>query len=77
MFCQNEDGWTALHEACCSGHAELIQLLLSRGANVNARCRDSATPLHKAARSGCEAIICILLASGADPAAVDKVQELP
>ena len=73
---QNEDKWTALHEACCSGLAEVLSLLLARGADVHARCADGATPLHKAAHSGCRPIIKALLAAGADIAAEDKASNL-
>ena len=75
MHRQNEDGWTALHEACCSGVAEAIQSLLSRGADVNARCKDSSTPLHKAARCGSKYIVTALLRAGADLKAQDKVSD--
>lgn len=69
---QNEDGWTALHEACCSGTAELIAPLLSKGADVNARCKDGSIPLHKAARCGSKPIVIALLKRGADTKAKDK-----
>jgi ankyrin repeat protein len=39
MLCLRQDarGWTALHAVCASGHLEAVGLLLSHGANVNAR----------------------------------------
>ncbi len=40
-------GWTPLHRAAEQGHAELCELLLDRGANVNARHAETGwTPLH-------------------------------
>jgi ankyrin repeat protein len=32
----NDDGLSALHNACCDGHISAAQLLLDKGANVNA-----------------------------------------
>ncbi len=69
---QNEDGWTALHEACCSGAAEAVAPLLAKGADVKTRCKDGSTPLHKAARCGSKAIVSSLLRAGADLKARDK-----
>ena len=63
-------GWTPLHEACNHGHKEVVDLLLSKGANVNDRggpmC-DGVTPLLDAASNGCLDIISILLDRGASP----------
>jgi uncharacterized protein len=47
----------------------LVDLLLARGAHVNARRRDGMTALHSAAYRGHLRIIRGLLASGADPTA--------
>ncbi|KAH0545790.1 ankyrin repeat domain-containing protein 27-like isoform X1 [Cotesia glomerata] len=45
----NARGETALHYACAIGLAELIQILLDAGANVNARTTNkNRTPLHVA-----------------------------
>lgn len=37
------DGRTALHIAACEGHVEVVQLLLSRKANIDARDRWGST----------------------------------
>src|SRR6059036_804266 len=50
----SHDGWTPLHLASFFGHREIAKLLLARGADVNARSRNTRfakenTPLHAAA----------------------------
>ncbi|MBA0768384.1 hypothetical protein Gotri_017186, partial [Gossypium trilobum] len=37
------DGRTALHVAACEGHVEVVKLLLSRNANIDARDRWGST----------------------------------
>ena len=44
-----------------------FELLLAKGANVNAKCRDIGTPLHSVARSGNLDAALLLLKNGADP----------
>ena len=39
-----QSGWTALHKACRSGHKKVIQLLLSRGSDINKT--KHVSPLH-------------------------------
>jgi uncharacterized protein len=46
---------------------DLVNLLLSSGANVNARRRDGLTALHSAAYRGHRRVMDMLLAHGADP----------
>ena len=31
---QNKDGWTPLHSACCSGHKEIVEMLIRAGADI-------------------------------------------
>lgn len=38
-------GWTPLHEACNHNHPEIVEYLLEKGANVDAKCK-TITPLH-------------------------------
>jgi tetratricopeptide (TPR) repeat protein len=70
----NREGkeWAALHYAAFNGHAEIVDFLLGRGADVNALSTNGSTPLMMAAREGKEAIAKTLLASGAR---VDVVNE--
>ncbi len=45
------DGWTPLHSAASQGHAELVRLLLERGADPDARLRGGLTARDLAAQS--------------------------
>jgi len=74
-------GWTPLHDAAWSGHGEIVELLLDRGANVNARGGKyedyHTTPLHLAAREGHSEITTLLLNHGADLNAEDSSGDTP
>ena len=63
-------GYTALHYAAQRNHAAVCNLLLNRGALVNASAC-GATPLHRAAHAGAKDAVAVLLARGGDPSAVD------
>ncbi|HSR97087.1 MAG TPA: ankyrin repeat domain-containing protein [Kofleriaceae bacterium] len=62
-------GWSALHLAAFSGVPGAVQLLLDRGAEVNARARSKFknTPLQAALLAGQLATAKLLLDRGADP----------
>jgi ankyrin repeat protein len=55
--------------AAAGGHAEVVTLLLARGADANAADRAGVTPLMLAANLGHTTIVDALLALGADPRA--------
>jgi len=72
----SHDGWTALHLASFFGHKEVADLLLARGADVNARSRSTRfarenTALHAAAANRQVAVAELLIARGADVNARD------
>ncbi|RPH33323.1 MAG: ankyrin repeat domain-containing protein, partial [Chloroflexi bacterium] len=58
-----------LHSALAGGHAEIANLLLEAGADVNTVQADGYTPLHEAAQNGDQAMAERLVAAGADPRA--------
>jgi hypothetical protein len=66
---RNSLGVTPLHSAVAGRHRELVELLLSRGAAVNARQSGGWTALHSAAQHGDKDTIAVLLQHGADIAA--------
>ena len=63
---------TLLHAACYDGRADIAELLLRLGADVNAREVNGWTPLHLAAGNGHLDVIDILARHGADIEAVDE-----
>lgn len=69
---KNEYDWMALHMAAERGHAVIVQLLIDKGASVNAVIKvpvnttSGATALHLAARNGHEKVLEVLLKNGAE-----------
>jgi ankyrin repeat protein len=56
----------------------IVQLLLKRGANLEAKCRPlDWTPLLSAAWTGHEAVVRLLLEKGADTSVRDKIGRTP
>ena len=60
---------TALHYACCHDSVELVDILIARGADVNARDGLGATPLFDAHSVGATTMLCD---AGADTEARDS-----
>ena len=71
------DGYTALHTAAQQGHVSVIELLVSKGAMVDARNKEWETPLVKAALKGHEEAAICLLDHGADVNAKDRLGFTP
>ncbi|KAJ8248630.1 hypothetical protein GJAV_G00244060 [Gymnothorax javanicus] len=61
----NDEGITALHNAVCAGHTEIVKFLVQFGVNVNAADSDGWTPLHCAASCNNVAVCKFLVESGA------------
>ena len=64
---KDKDGASPLHFAAGSGHKEVVELLIARGADVN-----EGTPLNYAAFNGGKEIAEMLIAKGADVNAKTK-----
>ena len=61
----DQHGFPPLHVAAGYGHAEIVELLLSRGANVNSRNVEGGTALHLAANGHAD-VVSVLLANSAN-----------
>jgi ankyrin repeat protein len=72
------DGMTALHWAASHGDADLVQTLLTAGANVKAQARINAyTPLFLASQHGHADVVDRLLKAHANPNAVSSTGSTP
>jgi ankyrin repeat protein len=60
-----ESGSTPLYVAASMGRLEVVELLLARGAVVNAANKSGATPLHAAMANGFGQVAAVLRAHGA------------
>jgi len=78
-----KDGKTLLHWAAGKGFTKVIEALVAKGADVNARTESLSrtdqrkTPLHVAAYEGHAESVKVLVANGADVHAVDKGKNTP
>ena len=70
-------GMTAMHWAAKNGDAEIVDLLLEAGADVNTRNKVGKTPVGIAAESGMLAALEMLIAKGGDIDTVDEIGGTP
>ena len=68
---------TALHHAASGGYNDVVQLLLTKGASIDAVDKDNNTPLHRAASDGHTSIVELLLEKGASTEVVNKDNNTP
>jgi len=62
----DDHGFSPLHWACKEGHIKIVELLMQRGARINATNRGDDTPLHLASAHGHRDIVIMLLQHKAD-----------
>jgi len=68
----HREGWSPVHYAASGPEPKVLELLLERGAPLNAKSPNGSTPLMMAARYGSEASAALLLQRGADAKAPMK-----
>ncbi|CAL8099691.1 unnamed protein product [Orchesella dallaii] len=61
----NDEGITALHNAICAGHFDVVRFLVQFGCDVNAQDSDGWTPLHCAASCNNVSMVKFLVEHGA------------
>ena len=62
----NELKWTALHWAAFTGQEDVVEFLIAKGADVNAKDERGLTALRRACGKGHQEVVSLLIASGAD-----------
>jgi ankyrin repeat protein len=65
-FTYVQAGWTPLHLACKKNQSLLAKLLVSKGADINAKDADGCTALHLACESNDSLAVGVLISAGAD-----------
>ena len=66
------NGRTALHHAATKKHADVVQVLIDAGADIEAKTRLDRSSLHKASGSGGLDIVKMLVSAGADVRAINS-----
>ena len=68
----NAEGRTILMHSVHHNHADCVQMLITRGANVNHLTTNGTTALHEAAFHADASMVDRLLRAGADPSILDQ-----
>ncbi|XP_044211463.1 ankyrin repeat domain-containing protein 27 [Thunnus albacares] len=76
-FSRDDRGYTPLHVAAICGQAQLIDLLVCKGAPVNATDYHALTPLHLACQKGYQGVTLLLLHYKANTDAQDNNGNTP
>ena len=73
----DDTGATALHTAASGGYNDIVQLLLTKGASIEATDKYYYTPLHYAAQFGHTSTVELLLTNGASIEVTDYMGSAP
>ena len=73
---QNHYGWTALLQASCYGHHEVVYTLLQKKANIDLCNKWGVTPLVAAAQGGFTTVVKVLLERKAQVTRTDEVSAI-
>ncbi|XP_035709027.1 protein phosphatase 1 regulatory subunit 12B isoform X10 [Folsomia candida] len=73
----DEDGITALHQACIEDNLEMVEFLLKHGSDVNISDNEGWTPLHAVATCCYVSIAKVLLEHGANVTALNNDCSIP
>jgi len=71
------DGNTPLQRAAQNNNKDMVEMLIAKGADVNAKDKDGNTPLQRAAQNNNKDMVEMLIAKGADVNAKDKDGNTP
>lgn len=77
IFVKDNHGRLPIHLAALKGHVEVIEILLSKGADIESLDLQRRTPMHFAAESGSIPVLEYLLAKGANINIEDKKRKTP
>ncbi|XGW04309.1 hypothetical protein V3C99_015459 [Haemonchus contortus] len=77
LDCEDKNGHTPLLMAVMNGRTDLVELLLSKGANINHRDRDGHSAVHWAVVCGQLDMLNFLISKGADIEAPDSLKAAP
>ena len=72
-----QKGETLLHWAASNGHEAVVNWLVSKGVDPDAKDKNGRSPLSWAASKGHETIVDLLLLKGVDPDSKDKGRQTP
>lgn len=68
-------GWPPITYAAFNGHAEIVEYLIKKGADINTKTENGSTALYLAARNGHVAVVKLLLGHEADPKIANQNDE--
>ena len=76
---KDNKGWSPIHYAVFRNHSSIVEQLIAKGGDVNARTGDGTgyTPLHLACYCGIPEIVALLIRNGADFCSKDDKGNMP